>query len=90
MPDPAGQLPKAFLGRFASKLRFPQLFALTAALFVLNLLIPDPIPFFDEILLGLLTLMLGTMGKSTPAEEPKPPMKDITPERPTGGEPKSG
>ena len=79
MADPVGQLPKAFLGRFASKLRFPQLFALTAGLFLLNLLIPDPIPFFDEILLGLLTLLLGTMGQKPAPEEPKPPMKDITP-----------
>jgi len=46
--------------RFASRLRFPQLFLLTAGLFLLDLVIPDMIPFADEILLALATLLLGT------------------------------
>lgn len=41
------------------RLRHPQLFALMATLFVLDLVIPDVIPFADEILLGLGTLFLG-------------------------------
>lgn len=49
--------------RFASRLRFPQLFALVAALFVIDLLVPDVIPFADEIILGLLTLLLGSLRK---------------------------
>lgn len=44
---------------WARKLRFPTLFKITAALFVLSVLIPDPLPFVDEILLGLGTLMLA-------------------------------
>ena len=44
----------------ASRLRFPKLFALTAALFVLDLLVPDPIPLADELLLGLATALLGS------------------------------
>ena len=47
-----------FLG-WARKLRFPTLFKVTAALFVLSVLIPDPLPLVDEILLGLGTLMLA-------------------------------
>ena len=50
----------AILTRFASRLRFPTLFAITAALFVLDVLIPDFIPFADEVLLALATLLLGT------------------------------
>ncbi|MCE5233016.1 MAG: DUF6116 family protein [Mizugakiibacter sp.] len=46
---------------FAARLRHPQLFALVAALFLLDLLVPDPIPFVDEILLGLATLLLGRL-----------------------------
>jgi hypothetical protein len=42
------------------QLRFPRLFALTAALFALDLIVPDVIPFSDEILLGLATALLGT------------------------------
>ncbi|MCU0231223.1 MAG: hypothetical protein MUC67_07575 [Acidobacteria bacterium] len=45
--------------RFAEKLRFPQLFVLTAGLFLLDLLVPDLIPFVDELLLGLLTLLFA-------------------------------
>jgi uncharacterized protein DUF6116 len=47
--------------RFASGLRFPTLFKITAALFVLDLLIPDVIPFADELLLGLLTLLFASL-----------------------------
>lgn len=51
------------LARYASRLRFPQLFALTAALFLLDVLIPDFIPFADEILLALATILLGSWQK---------------------------
>lgn len=45
--------------RWAGRLRHPTLFAITAALFVLDLLIPDFIPLADEILLGLATVLLA-------------------------------
>lgn len=45
---------------FAARLRFPALFVLTLGLFVLNVLIPDPLPFIDEIVLALGTLLLGS------------------------------
>ncbi len=45
---------------YAAKLRFPTLFKLTAILFALNLLVPDVIPFIDEILLGLGTALLAS------------------------------
>ena len=44
---------------FAQRLRFPTLFLVTAGLFVLDLFIPDFIPFADELLLGLGALLLG-------------------------------
>jgi hypothetical protein len=44
---------------WARRLRFPVLFKITAALFALSLLLPDPIPMLDEILLGLGTLLLA-------------------------------
>ncbi|MCW5621696.1 MAG: hypothetical protein KIS79_11370 [Burkholderiales bacterium] len=46
--------------RFAANLRFPTLFAITAVLFLLDVLIPDFVPFADELLLGLLTLLLAS------------------------------
>lgn len=44
---------------WARKLRYPALFKLTAALFAVTLIVPDPVPFVDEILLGLGTLLLA-------------------------------
>jgi len=51
------------LMRYASGLRFPRLLAITAALFVLDLLFPDVVPFVDEILLGLISLLLASLKK---------------------------
>ena len=48
---------------FAATLRFPQLFLLILGLFVLDLLLPDGLPFVDEILLGLGALLLGNLRK---------------------------
>ena len=44
---------------WARKLRYPTLFKITAGLFMLTLVVPDPLPFVDEILLGLGTLLLA-------------------------------
>jgi len=44
---------------WARKLRYPTLFKITAALFALTLFMPDPLPFVDEILLALGTLLLA-------------------------------
>lgn len=61
--------PVNWLMSFASKLRFPQLFLLTGAVFVLNLLVPDPLPFVDEILLGLVTALLGSLRRRGTPED---------------------
>lgn len=45
--------------RWLSRLSFPRLFLLAAALFVVDLVVPDVIPLADEILLGLGTLLLA-------------------------------
>ena len=59
MPNP---LTRPLL-RFAQGLRFPGLFMLTATLFAINVMVPDPIPFVDELLLGLATLTLAALKK---------------------------
>lgn len=48
-------------GLFAwlSGLRSWQLFLVAGVLFVADLVVPDPIPLIDEIMLGLATLLLG-------------------------------
>jgi cadmium resistance protein CadD (predicted permease) len=45
---------------FASQLRFRNLFLVVIGLFFFNLLIPDFIPLIDEIMLGLLAIVLGS------------------------------
>jgi hypothetical protein len=70
---PASPIVK-FVSRFAARLRFPYLFLLTAGLFFLDLLIPDTIPFADELLLGLGTLLLaGLRRRSEGAPEAEAP-----------------
>ncbi len=48
---------------FAGELRFPKLLALTVMIFAADLVVPDFIPFVDEILLGLFAALLATLKK---------------------------
>ncbi len=71
-----------FLERFAGRLRFPQLFAITLIIFVVDLIVPDLVPFADEVLLGLATLLLGSWKKRRDtAREPESAGRviDVTP-----------
>jgi len=64
---------------FLARLKFPQLFMLAAGLFVLDLFVPDFVPFLDEILLAIGTMVLGSWEKKVDVEDTeKPPMKDVT------------
>lgn len=47
------------LGSYLARLRYPWLFAIAAFLLLVDLLVPDVIPFLDEILLTVVTLLLG-------------------------------
>ncbi len=61
--------------RFLGRLSYPRLFMLTAVLFGLDVVIPDFIPFIDEILLGLGTLLLANWKKrKDPVAPGKPPI----------------
>jgi hypothetical protein len=46
-----------------ARLRFPVLFVIAAGLFLIDLAIPDAIPFADEVLLGLATALLASWRK---------------------------
>ena len=62
--------------QYASNLRFPRLLAITTALFVIDLFFPDVVPFVDEILLGLISLLLASLRKGrgglSHKDEPRP------------------
>ena len=59
--------------RFLSKLSYPRLFAVTAALFAIDLVVPDLVPFADELLLGLGTLLLANFRKRKAPDVIDPP-----------------
>ncbi len=69
MPNPL----TAPLVQFAGRLRFPVLFTITLVLWAVTILIPDPIPFLDEIVVGLVTLLFASWKKRRPSEPAPPP-----------------
>jgi hypothetical protein len=81
--------------RFAAGLRYPTLFKLVAALFVVDLIVPDMVPFMDEIMLALGTLLLaGLRKRREPPLEPDAGALEAARGRPgepdsreTGGQP---
>jgi len=58
--------PTSLIGLFmayANQLKFKNLFLLILSLFVIDLLVPDMIPMIDEIVLGLLAIVLANWKK---------------------------
>ncbi len=73
-----------FIKKFASGLRFPQLFLLLLVLFLVDLVFPDPIPFIDEAILGLLAVVFATWKERKhpemePGSEQERVVKNVTP-----------
>lgn len=59
---------KARLVGYLESLRFPWLLLLTSLLFLVNLFVPDAIPFVDEILLALVAVVLGRLKRKKAAD----------------------
>lgn len=57
------KLPHTAFLAWASKLRFPVLAGITAAAFLVDLIVPDLLPVADELLLGLATIVLAKWKK---------------------------
>ena len=73
-------------------LRFPGLFALLAAVTVIDVFIPDFIPFLDEIVLAILTMIFAlwkerraTIVTTATGRPPLPPSAPPLPPPPTDG-----
>ncbi len=80
MAPPIGKEERqGLIRRFLSRLRFPQLFLILAALFAVDMVTPDPILLLDEAILGVLAVMFGLWRKR--GDENAPQMKNITPEK---------
>lgn len=56
-------------------MRHPKLFVLVLGLFLLDLVTPDFIPFIDELILGGLTLAIGTLRQRPDAQSKAPGTK---------------
>ena len=54
---------------FANQLRFRNLFFIIIILFLIDLFVPDFIPLIDEIILGLLAIILANLKKEKREEE---------------------
>lgn len=50
---------QSMIARFLARLATPRLFLLAAGLLGLDLVIPDFVPFLDEIILAILTLIFA-------------------------------
>jgi hypothetical protein len=59
---------KASVLGYLESLRFPWLLLITVILFLLNLLIPDVLPFVDEILLALVAALLARFKRKKPLQ----------------------
>lgn len=76
MPTPVTTITAA-LERFATR----HLALLLGAIFVADVMIPDMLPFIDEIVLGIATLLVARWQSRRRADEERPPPKDVTPPR---------
>ena len=83
MAPPIGKEERqGFIRGFLSRLKFPQLFLVLAALFAIDMLTPDPILLLDEAIIGVLAVMFGLWrNRSEDDENDQPPMKNITSEK---------
>ncbi len=75
--------------RFLPRLRYPYLFVILAALLLVDLVVPDPVPLADELILAVLTLLSATLttrrdhppdrGDREPEESAPPAPSDVLP-----------
>ena len=64
--------------RLLPRLRYPYLFLVLGGLLVVDLIVPDPVPLVDELILALLTFIAATF--TTRRDETEEPI-DVTPQR---------
>lgn len=64
-----------FVQRFLPRLRYPYLFLILGSLLLLDLVVPDPVPLIDELILAVLTLVTATL---TTRQDPRSEPRDVT------------
>ena len=64
-----GQIPLiSMILSYADKLKYKNLFLMTLFLFIVDFIVPDMIPMIDEIILGLLAIILANWKKERAIE----------------------
>ncbi len=76
MVKPASPI-AALVNRLIPGIRYPWLFAILTGLLAIDLVVPDPVPFLDEVVLAVLTFLVASW--RTRADDERPPPRDITP-----------
>jgi hypothetical protein len=76
MTTPSRSPLTTLVNRLLPRMRYPYLFLVLGALFLVDLVVPDPIPLVDEILLAVLTFIAATF---TTRRDTDPEPRDITP-----------
>ncbi len=66
------------LQRFVGQMKSSTLLMVVGSLFLLDLVVLDPLPYIDEVILGILTLLIARW-QNRRRESPKPPPRDVTP-----------
>ncbi len=71
------------IDRLIPGIRYPWLFAILTGLLAIDLVVPDPVPLLDEVVLGLLTFLAASWRIRKDDANPQP--KDVTPKDEAGG-----
>lgn len=80
-PKTPGAKNSGGLPGFFKALSSEHLLMMVTLLFLVDLAVPDPLPFVDEILLGSLALLIArwqNRNKARPEPAHKPPTKNVT------------
>ena len=76
MSSPVRSPLTALINRLLPRMRYPYLFLVLGLLFLIDLVLPDPIPLIDEVLLAVLTFLAATF---TTRRNIEPEPRDVTP-----------
>jgi hypothetical protein len=76
----------ALVNKLIPGIRHPWLFGILAGLLAIDLVVPDPVPLLDEVVLAVLTFLVASW--RTRGDDDRPPPKDVTPpDEPAGSLP---
>ncbi len=75
-PSTSGPLVR-LIEKLIPGIRHPWLLLMLAGLFVVDLVVPDPIPLLDEVVLAALTVLAASWRGRR--DERRPPPRDVTP-----------